>query len=69
MEPADNFNRAARPLPNECPLGEWNPHRNASSSAESNIDTGPFHAAACPSREHWGRAKDRAGTSASKTVC
>ena len=24
------YNRAARPLPNECPSREWSPHRNAS---------------------------------------
>src|SRR3954465_13248451 len=41
-------NRAARMLPNECPSREWSPHRHASNFAESDIDTGPFHAATCP---------------------
>jgi hypothetical protein len=41
-------NRAARMLPNECPSREWSPHRHASNFAESDIDTGPFHAAICP---------------------
>ena len=42
------YNRAAPPLPNECPSREWNPRRSPSNSADSNIGTGPSHGAPFP---------------------
>jgi hypothetical protein len=62
-------NLAARPFPNESPSKQCSPHRDASSSAESNIDTGPFHAAACPRASMEAEPRVVQALRRAKTIC